>query len=75
MAKGQKARPRSDWAESTRKKQAAWMKENRVNLTASVPASVGEAFRAYCKAQGKTVSAVLAEYVRSCIGEKGESEK
>ena len=78
MAKGQKSRPRSDWAETSRKKQVQWQKENRVKLAADVPKAVGEAFREYCKAKGKSVSAVLSEYVRdvlrSCPGSTDASE-
>ena len=67
IAKGQKAKPRSEWAESTRKAQKAWMRENRVQLSTNVPKDIGDAFRAYCKDHGKTVSAVLAEYVRDVL--------
>ena len=72
MAKGQKARPRSDWAETSRKKQLQWQKENRVKLAADVPKDIGDAFRAYCKDHGKSVSAVLAEYVRDALRGSGQ---
>lgn len=68
MAAKRKIPPRSEWAESTRKKQSNWIKENRYKPSTNVPADVGETFRAYCAAQGKTVSAVLADYIYSIVG-------
>lgn len=65
--------PRSEWAESTRKKQSDWIKNNRSNMTASVPKEIGDSFRAYCAAQGKTVSAVLADYIYSIVGRETDA--
>ena len=53
-----------------RKAQAKWDKENTAILSCKARKDIAEAFKAYCKAQGKTVHAVLLEYVTACI-EKG----
>ena len=66
-AKGQKAAPRSLWAETTRKKQNDWIKQNRLNLVASVPKETGETFRTICKNHGRSVSSVLASYVQAVV--------
>lgn len=60
--------PRSAWGEETRQKQNEWKKENRMKCAADVPREVGESFRAWCAAQNKTVSAVLADYIYSIVG-------
>ena len=65
--------PRGEWAESTRKKQIKWQKENRMKLAADVDRETGEQFRAYCADQKKSVSAVLAEYVRFCLSSSADS--
>lgn len=65
--------PRSEWAESTRKKQSAWRKENRATLAADMPKESADAFRAWCKSQGKTVSGVLSEYIYSIIGREPDA--
>ena len=65
--------PRSEWAESTRKKQSDWIKENRYKPSTNIPADVGERFRAYCAAQNKTVSAVLADYIYSIVGREPDA--
>lgn len=69
MAAERKPYPRWEWAESTRKKQNDWMRENRYKPSTNIPADVGERFRAWCKAQNKTVSAVLADYIYSIVGQ------
>lgn len=69
MAKGQQAIPRGQWAESTRKKQLQWMKENRITIACNIDKETGERFKAYCKAHEKTVSAVLAEMIRGKLSE------
>ena len=61
--------PRGEWAESTRKKQNEWMRENRYKPSTNIPADVGERFRSWCKDQNKTVSAVLADYIYSIVGQ------
>lgn len=67
MAKGQKAAPRSEWAESTKQKQVQWQKLNRAKLSADLPKQEGDAFRVLCKDQGISVSAALSQYVRAAI--------
>ena len=69
MAKGQKAIPRALWAESTRKKKAQWDKANRITIACNIDKETGERFKAYCKANEKTVSAVLAEMIRGKLSE------
>lgn len=67
MAKGQKASPRSEWAESTKQKQVQWQKLNRAKLSADLPKQEGDSFRALCKASGVSVSAALSVFVRAAI--------
>lgn len=74
MENGRKVVPREFWAESTRKKQNEWNKENRVVLAASVPRETGDRFKLYCAGQGKSVSSVLADYVISCISSEGSRD-
>lgn len=62
-----KARPRAEWAESSREKQREYQKRSRMKCSADVSRETGERFRDICAAQGKTVSAVLAEYIRAQI--------
>lgn len=59
--------PRSEWMEETKAKQNDWKKKNRSVLACDVSKEVGDKFKAYCKEQGKSVSAVLAEYVNSVL--------
>ena len=72
MGKGQKPAPRSTWGEERKKNQVAWQKENRVQLAVNVDKKTGDSFRVYCESKGKSVSAVLGEYVRQVLR---ESEK
>lgn len=67
MAKGQKAMPRSEWAESTKQKQIQWQKANRAKLSADLPKQEGDSFRAICKKENVSVSAALSVFVRACI--------
>lgn len=67
MATERKKYPRGEWPEYRKEKQSEWRKANRSTLAADVPREVAVVFRAWCKSQGKTVSATLAEYVYSCI--------
>lgn len=41
----------------------------------SLPRERADSFRAYCAAQGKTVSAVLSDYIYSIIGREAQTEK
>lgn len=63
-----RAAPRSAWAESTREKQNEWKKRNRMKCAADVDRQTGLLFRDYCAAQGRSVSAVLADYIYSIVG-------
>lgn len=67
MAKGQKAAPRSEWAESTKQKQVQWQKLNRAKLSADLPKQDGDVFRTICKKENVSVSAALSVFVRACI--------
>lgn len=67
MAKGQKAAPRSEWAESTKQKQVQWQKLNRAKLSADLPKQEGDVFRAICKKENVSVSAALSVFVRAAI--------
>lgn len=67
MAKGQKAAPRSEWAESTKQKQVQWQKINRAKLSADLPKQEGDSFRAICKKENVSVSAALSVFVRAAI--------
>lgn len=73
MAKGQKAAPRETWSDARKKTQVQWQKENRMKCAADVPREVGETFRAWCKSQNKTVSAVLADYIYSIVGREPDA--
>ena len=42
---------------------------------AKLPRERADAFRAYCAAQGKTVSAVLSDCIYSIIGREAQPEK
>lgn len=67
MAKGQKAMPRREWAETTKQKQIQWQKENRAKLSADLPKQDGNFFRDICKRNNVSVSAALSVFVRACI--------
>lgn len=67
MGRGQKPAPRSTWGEERKKNQVAWQKENRVQLAVNVDKKTGDSFRRYCASHGKSVSAVLGEYVREVL--------
>ena len=54
-------------SESQKKSSAKWDKENMSVLACKVPKEKAEAFRDYCADQGKSVHAVLLEYVNRCI--------
>ncbi len=54
-------------SESQKKSSAKWDKANMSVLACKVPKEKAEAFRDYCADQGKSVHAVLLEYVNRCI--------
>lgn len=67
MATDRKKYPREEWPESRKENHKRWQKANRSTLAADVPRDAADAFRALCKAQGKSVSAALAAYVYTCL--------
>ena len=61
------ARP---WAERTEKEKEYaknYRNKNYSVLGCSLPRPLADAFRVYCASQGKSVSAVLGEYVREVL--------
>lgn len=68
-----KARPRGEWAESTRKKQNEYKRLKRMKLAADVDRDTGEKFREMCEARGSTVSAEIARLVREEMRRGAES--
>ena len=73
MTTERKKYPREDWPESRKEKQNNWRKLNRANLSCDIPRDVADAFRALCKAQGKSVSTALAAYVYTCLDDQPTS--
>lgn len=53
--------------EAQKRANAKWNKANVKNLSCNVTVEEHAAFKRYAEQQGKTISAVLLEYVRSCI--------
>ena len=75
MATERKKYPYGEWPEYRKEKQSEWRRANRSTLATDLPRDAADAFRAWCKAQGKTVSATLAAYVYSCIEDQsGDSQ-
>lgn len=64
-----KARPRETWAESTRQAQRNYQKKARAKLCCDVSKETADSFRAFCADQGKSVSAVLGDYVKQLLQE------
>ena len=54
-------------SESQKKASAKWDKNHAATLACKVTKEKAEAFRDYCADQGKSVHAVLLEYVNRCI--------
>lgn len=67
--KARKARPRAEWAETTRQAQRDYQKRARAKLAADVPADVADAFREYCIANGQTVSGMLSRFVYETLAQ------
>lgn len=44
-----------------------YQQKSSMPLTANVPKEKGILFKEYCNSQGKTVNAVLCEFVNDCI--------
>lgn len=62
-----------DWSEATRQKQQAYNNKNYSVIGCKLPRPQADSFRAYCAAQGRSVSSVLAEYVRICLASSADS--
>ena len=56
-----------------KKNQQAYRNKHYSVVGASLPRERADAFRAYCAAQGKTVSAVLADYIYSIVGREPDA--
>lgn len=54
-------------SEAQKRASAKYQKERIASLACRMKVEDAEAFKAYCAAQGKTVNAVLTEYVLRCI--------
>ena len=57
-------------SESRKRANAKWDSENMATLGCKVRKEQAEAFKQYCRDNGKTSNTVLKEYVLSCIGEE-----
>lgn len=60
-------KPFSDWTDSRKEKHIAYDQKNYSVIGCKLNREVADSFRDYCKASGKTVSAVLSEYVKSVL--------
>ena len=67
-----KARPRGEWAESTRRKQNEYKRTKRMKLAADVDRETGEKFRSICSAHGLSVSAMLSQMIREAIAREDQ---
>ncbi len=54
-------------SESQKRAAVKWDKANTRTLSCKARTETADAFRAYCSAQGKSVHAVLLDYVSRCI--------
>ena len=58
-------------ADSKRKANNKWDKDNMATLGCKIKKEWADAFRVFCRERGHTVNEELREYVRACIGEVG----
>lgn len=72
MSTNRKKYPRGDWSPRRKESQNNWMKENRYKPSTNIPKDIGEQFKEYCNQKGKTVSAVLAEFIYACVAEMND---
>lgn len=70
-----RARPRSDWSEDARERQRSYQRRERATIAADLPRETADRFRQYCAASGRSVSAVIADYVRSVVGDDATGER
>ena len=64
----------SDWDQSRKEKHISYDQQHFSVLGCKLPRETADKFRAHCKAQGKTVSGMLSEYVKACLSETGDSQ-
>ena len=57
-------------AESRKRANAKWDKENMTTLGCKIKRTQAAAFKAYCENQGITSNTVLKDFVLGCIGEQ-----
>lgn len=57
-------------AESRKRANAKWDKENMTTLGCKIKRTQAAAFKAYCENQGNTSNTVLKDFVLGCIGEQ-----
>ena len=57
-------------AESRKRANAKWDKENMTTLGCKIKRTQAAAFKAYCENQGSTSNTVLKDFVLGCIGEQ-----
>lgn len=57
-------------AESRKRANAKWDKENMTTLGCKIKRDQAAAFKAYCETQGSTSNTVLKDFVLGCIGEQ-----
>ena len=57
-------------AESRKRANAKWDKENMTTLGCKIKRDQAAAFKAYCENQGSTSNTVLKDFVLRCIGEQ-----
>ena len=62
-----------DWSDAQKRAHKKYDQKNYSVVGCKLPRSDADAFRAFCAAQGRSVSAVLAEYVRSCLASFADS--
>ena len=56
-------------SEAQKKARNKWDKENMAQISCKLKKEYKERFQKYAKEQGKTVNALLTEYIVRCIGE------
>ena len=59
-------------SEAQKKAAAKYHKENISSLACRVRKDQADKFKEYCEGKGKTVNAVLRDFVFDCISEKSE---
>ena len=58
-------------SDAKKRANAKWDNENMSTLACKVKKEQADAFKEYCKEQGKTSNTVLKDYVLECIDQKG----